>query len=125
MAAHQVTLPRASVAAAAAVQGDPSLCMAAWLASGHRATPPALSRQPPQLPVVDNPAEVPLGRSGVKRRVAGKRQCVKKCFSYKEPGHEVADCLVLVSCDICEVTDILAPACPVLRILKPEASLYG
>ncbi|KAM0909356.1 hypothetical protein ACQ4PT_014862 [Festuca glaucescens] len=46
------------------------------------------------------------------------------CFRCKQPGHQIDTCTVPV-CDICESTNHISSACPLLQAPKPSVTMYG
>ncbi|XP_051198130.1 uncharacterized protein [Lolium perenne] len=46
------------------------------------------------------------------------------CFRCKQPGHQIDTCTAPV-CDICESTNHISSACPLLLAPKPSVTLYG
>ncbi|KAM0928231.1 hypothetical protein ACQ4PT_002355 [Festuca glaucescens] len=46
------------------------------------------------------------------------------CFRCKQPGHQIDTCTA-PSCDICESTNHISSACPLLQAPKPSVTMYG
>jgi hypothetical protein len=46
------------------------------------------------------------------------------CFRCKQPGHQIDTCTATV-CGICESTNHISSACPLLQAPKPSVTMYG
>ncbi|KAM0872217.1 hypothetical protein ACQ4PT_038854 [Festuca glaucescens] len=80
--------------------------------SSHQAQPMQVETETVPRQEVTNPAK------------KAKKTDKNPCFRCKQPGHQIDTCTAPV-CDICESTNHISSACPLLNAPKPSVTMYG
>ncbi|KAM0919971.1 hypothetical protein ACQ4PT_007850 [Festuca glaucescens] len=119
----------AALAAAAqrgGAEGVAPSALGAVATAGAQLEVPAV-QQPQTLPVgaqQSQPMQVDAMPKADIQNPAKKAKKIDNCFRCKKPGHKIDTCTAPV-CDICESTNHISSACPLLQAPKPSVTMYG